>query len=319
MRGPTICGVVLGAVVFAGSIDATTAYAGCGCDKPPPPPAAVRPAFASPGQEIALFGSSISAGDRYVVTFASSRKKATVVATAALRRDLADGVVKPQLVVGVPSLPLGPAGIEVDRKGNRVLEIDEDDFTVLQKPMPLPESDGETVASCYRAAVGADGTVYFPFDVGSIDEHMIFSGLAMQYPLLFGAQDVAIYNTQGFLMQLLMPADDGVLFSISDPGTPHSLELTYDRHEFETYKSEHLHQGDLALDPSDPAWHVDGTPHVDHDNLVIAISGVLENGNAPSPGATSTFDLSVLTALVEGDTSLSRNVMVWSSECSPGA
>jgi hypothetical protein len=163
--------------------------------------------------------------------------------------------------------------------------------------------------------VGADGTVYFPFQVGAISQRMIFSGVAQSYPLLFSADDVAIYNTQGFLMQLLSPEQAGQLYTIEDPGSPHSLELVYDRHEFVTYKEQHVHEGRLALS-SDPWWHVDGTPHVDHDNLVIAIAGRLEDGSLPEPGATSPFDLNVATALAEGSTPSTTRTIRWSYDCS---
>ena len=116
----------------------------------------------------------------------------------------------------------------------------------------------------------------FPVDISAISAHMIFSGLAVTYPLLFNAQDIVIYNDQGFLMQLLGP--DQSMYAITDPaGTPNSLELTYDRHEFQTYRDQHAHLGGLGLDPTDPDWRTDGTYHVDHDHLILAIRGVVEN------------------------------------------
>jgi hypothetical protein len=35
----------------------------------------------------------------------------------------------------------------------------------------------------------------------------------------------------------------------------------------------------------------DGTRHVDHDHIVVALRGTLEDGSAPAPGATPPFDL----------------------------
>ena len=53
------------------------------------------------------------------------------------------------------------------------------------------------------AAVTAGNIVLIPLDISAITDHMIFNGLGENYPLLFSASDVMIYNTQGFLMQLL--------------------------------------------------------------------------------------------------------------------
>jgi hypothetical protein len=295
------------------------ADAGCGCDKPPPPTAQVRPSFASPGQTITLFGDGIRGG-RYRVRFdGESGSSESVTLQSTWRKDLADGVDKFQLVVTMPALPVGPARIRVRRDGgDEVLSVERDQFTVLQAPISLEESDGVTVARCYRAAVDGQGTVYFPFNVGAISQRMIFSGLARSYPLIFDADDVAIYNTQGFLMQLLAPELAGQLYAIEDPGSPSSFELVYDRHEFVTYKTQHVHEGRLRLS-QDPWWHVDGTPHVDHDNLVIAIAGRLENGDAPQAGATPPFDLVVSTALADGSTPATTRTIQWSTDCSSGS
>src|SRR5581483_8968630 len=290
---------------------ASDANAGCGCDKPPPPPAAVRPAFASPGQTIALFDNELKVGRTYRVKFDGNTDSEAVTVTAVKKRDLADGVRKPQLVVTVPWMSPGPTKIRVTRDGDNVMRVDDEDFTVLQPQLQLTETDAVTTAKCYRAAVGGDGTVYFPFNISQISQRMVFSGLAEGYPLLFDSSDVAIYNAQCFLMQLLSPTQSGTLFTISDPGSPDSLELTYDRHEFVTYKSQHVHEGNLALDPDDPAWHMDGTRHVDHDNLVIAISGVVEGGGRPLAGQTPPFNFSVVTALVSTSTPISTRTIQW--------
>ena len=297
-----------------------TVDAGCGCNKPPPPAASVRPAFASPGYNVTLFSPVIEAGTRYNVVFSQGDGVSAEVQTIAVqKRDLADRVMKPQVVVAVPSLPPGPTRIRLKKSGDVLLNVPKADFTILQAPLALAEGDGETVASCYRAAVGADGTVYLPVDISNIARHMIFSGMGMSYPLLFGAQDVAIYNAQGFLMQLLGPDQAGI-YAIDDPaGAPHSLELTYDRHEFETYRDQHAHLGGLGLDPTDPAWHADGTYHVDHDHLVLAIRGIVENQGPPAPGQTPAFELHVATALADGTNGVvtTRN-FAWSNECSAG-
>jgi hypothetical protein len=302
------------------SLRAIPADAGCGCNKPPPPAASVRPAFASPGDSVSLFSSRFERGRTYRVIFGDASSGASVYATAVRKRDLADGTYKAQIVVTAPALPPGPTRIRVKRDDDKLLEITPTDFTMLQAPIQLAEGDGETIAACYRAAVGADNTVYLPVDISNIAQHMIFNGLGMNYPLLFAASDIAIYNTQGFLMQLLGPTQAGI-YAIDDPaGAPNSLELTYDRHEFLTYRDQHAHIGGMGLDPSDTAWHTDGTRHVDHDHLVIAIHGVVENQGPPAPGKTPAFDLHITTALADGTTGvLTNRTIQWSNECTPTA
>ncbi|MEW6268463.1 MAG: hypothetical protein AB1689_04095 [Thermodesulfobacteriota bacterium] len=307
---------LVGALVLGVALASPSARveAGCGCDKPPPPPAAVRPAFASPGSSVTLFASGLRAGRRYVVTFG---ERHAVPATATVRRDLADGVAKPQLVVNVPDVPIGPTSITVARRGQRVLAIGDDDFTVLQPALRLEEQDAALLVRCYSAAVSADGTVYLPLDIGAIKERMLFSGVGESFPLLFSADDVVIYNAQGFVMQLL--TGQRGLYEIRDVGSPDSFELTYDRHEFVTYQQEHVHDGALALDPSDPAWHVDGTPHVDHDRLVVAIDGEIEGRGRSSGGSTPRFDLSIVTVLADRDGEPEPRVVQWGRSCFPGS
>lgn len=56
-------------LALVASLAASRAEAGCGCRKAPPPAAAVRPAFASPGDEVTLFGGGLVAGKSYKVRF----------------------------------------------------------------------------------------------------------------------------------------------------------------------------------------------------------------------------------------------------------
>ena len=302
------------------SAPVTPAKAGCGCDKPPPPLASIRPAFASPGNTVTLFAPGIRDGVTYFVQFVggsagSSGAAPWVFARATTRRDFADGAYKPQLVVRAPDLPPGPTRVIVSRGYTKVLTVPAEDFTMLQRPLVLPEADGLTIAECYRAAVGADGTVYLPVDISAIAEHMLFSGIGWNYPLLFDGYDIVIYNTQGVLMQLLGPKQEGI-FAIADPGSPHSFELIYDRHEFETYRADHAHQGGRGLDPTDPQWHSDGTRHIDHDHLVIAIQGIVESEGVPSPGVTPPFTMDIATVLPEGSSRPAATTTIpWSDKC----
>jgi len=271
------------------------ADAGCGCQKPPPPIAAIRPAFASPGDEVTLFAPGIVQGSVYKVTFRSTAE-ASVWARAKFRRDFADGIQKPQIVVEVPDLPPGPTSVTVSYGTSVVLRVEEYDFTTLQQPITLTEANLTTMVTCYRAAVGADSTVYIPVDVSAIANRMIFTGMADGYRLMFGGEDIVIYNTQGVLMQLLGP-EQAQIFGIYDEGGERSFALIYDRHEFVTYRGEHSHVDGYGLDPSDPEWHTDGTRHVDHDHLVLAIRGLLQGEDLPPPGQTPQFTFAISTSL----------------------
>jgi hypothetical protein len=300
--------------VLANFVLSAPAHAGCGCDKPPPPLAAIRPAFASPQNTVTLFASGLTAGKSYDVVFGAGTATVTVPAVSVLRRDFADGIAKLQVPVVVPDLPAGPTSVTLKSNGRTLLAVPASDFTVLQAPIALTEENAETIAACYRAAVGSDGTFYLPLDITAITQHMVFSGLGKLLPLKFAAQDIAIYNTQGVLMQLLTP-ENAAIYAIADDNNPgNSFSLTYDRHEFVTYRSQHVHVGGFGLDPADPAWHLDGSRHIDHDHLVLAIHGSLKNGKSLAPGTTNTFDLSIVTAL-DGGAASTQRLIQWSTEC----
>ena len=288
------------------------ADAGCGCAKPAPPPGPIRPAFASPGRPITLFAPSFVAGQTYDVKFGVG---AAVQVTAVLKRDFADGVVKPQLVVPVPALPPGPTAVVVAFGSENELVIPDTDFTVLPPPIPLLEGHVKTLAKSYQAVAGADGTIYIPVDVSPIAAAMKFDGRAIGHRLVFDADDVVIYNTQGVLMQLLDPADEGVLYEIDDDAdegddaddddgalsSARSFRMTYNRHEFETYRDKHEHDPDFAIDSTDPAWHADGSRHIDHHHLVIAIDAVVAqnadgtSGSTAAPGPSPEFNFRIHT------------------------
>ncbi len=318
-RTPMLISIALAAVL---ALRAPTADAGCGCNKPPPPLSTIRPAFASPGDVVTVISSKLKVGTTYDVRFGGLERGVVVSATAVSKRDLADGAYKPMLEVATPSMQIGPKRVRVMKPGSDdqvLINVPKSDFTVMQPALELQEGDTETVATCYQAAVSRNNEVLIPLNIGAITQHMIFDGLGDDYPLLFDAGDVAIYNTQGFLMQLLGPQQVGI-FAIDDPGQPGSMELTYDRHEFVTYREQHAHVDGFGLDPTDPRWHTDGTYHVDHDHLVIAIKGTIEGYGPPAPGRTQSFSLRIVTALAEdaAPTVVSRTIQ-WSTKChAPG-
>jgi hypothetical protein len=282
-------------VAVAGlALAARDAAAGCGCKKPPPPLAYLRPHFTYAGTPLDLFHADLVEGAAYRVRFASpSGDVASVVGTGFDRRDLADGQVKTHLRVTVPNLPLGPAAIEVfDEKERLVLAVGDDDFTVVPSPVVLSDKPGVKKYDGQRAAIGRDGTVYLSIDLSAVKQAATLDIRGKDLPLSFDALGVSFHNTQGFLMQLLdKPVAGMVTFDVAEGGKKDSTRLRYFRHEFETYFLAHGERETHAIDPTDPSWHLDGTPHIDHDRLIVAIRGLWKDGVARAPGATEPFTL----------------------------
>jgi hypothetical protein len=270
------------------------AGAGCGCDKPPPPRAAVRPFVGYADQKINLFDDRLVPGQRYAVEF-ESRADGSVDwsrGRAAARRDFADGQVRPQLRVGVGSVSLGPCRVSVwTSTGALLFALDDSAFTVAAAPIPLHDFDETVSRTGYQAGVGADGTVYIPVDVSQVNEATTFTGQAIGFPVHFGSDNVAMYNEQGFLMQLLDPRVPG-LFRMTLGAGATSDALSYWRHEFRSYKRDHRAM-DARRTDDDPDWHADGSYHVDHDRIVVAVHPTMADGMAPAPGATPPFALVV--------------------------
>jgi len=284
---------ITGVIAALGLAAATAAEAGCGCQKPPPPRAAVRPFVGHVDQMITLFDDRLAPGQRYDVRFVStvdgssdsSRGKALP------KRDFADGQVRTQLRVSVGDVSFGPCTIIVSSNGTELYRLGDDQFTVTAPPIALHDFSENLVRDNYRAGVGADGTVYIPVDVNEVSQATTFVGMADGFPLHFEAQSVAMYNEQGFLMQLLDPTVPGLFQIDGGVGTASDM-LSYWRHEFVTYKAEHR-KVDARRTDSDPDWHADGSYHVDHNHIVVAISGTLADGSRPAPGSTPPFKLVV--------------------------
>lgn len=283
----------------------TRAHAGCGCDKPPPVVAPVRPAFASPGGAVTLFHPALVDGVVYDVEFTQGNVQLTLQASATTLRDYADGNYKPQLVVAAPALPPGPTQVVVRLGEATVHDVPSTDFTMLPRPVTVPAGNTVIKVTHYEGAVGADGTLYLPLDLSAITARTVFTGLGKGgFRFLFGAEDVAIYNVQGILMELLISStapyqiDDGSadVSSDTDEKGDASSRLAYDRHEFATYRQRHDTETDWLLDTDDLAWHADGSRHIDHDHIVIAIAGHLQgSGNGNGIGTTRPFTLKLST------------------------
>jgi len=287
-------GTLVALLALGALVKPVPADAGCGCSKPPPPRAAVRPFVGYADQKIILFSDLLVPNTGYWVQFTATADGSTDWSRgkAALRRDFADGQARVQMRVSVGNVALGPCSITVwaDRS-TPLYTLGDDQFTVTSKPIVLHDFAETVTQDGYQAGVGKDGTVYIPVDVSEVSDPTIFSGMANGFPLSFEARSVAMYNQQGFLMQLLDPTSPG-LFRITRGGDTTSDALTYWRHEFRTYKQDHR-RNDVHRTDDDPDWHADGTPHIDHDRIVVAISGMLMRGSRPAPGATPPFELVV--------------------------
>ena len=282
--------------VLASGLMASPARAGCGCAKPPPPLAAVRPFVGFGGQTITLFDSRLNVGANYQVQFVARADGSTDWSRgqAVLLPDLADGMIRPQLRVKVGEVSFGPCQINVWENGVLVYSLTDDQFTVTAQPVALHQYAETVTQDGYQAGVGSDGTVYIAVDVKQVSVATTFTGVANGFPLVFGAPNVAMYNTQGFFMQALDPTIAG-LFRITAGTAQTSNMLAYWRHEFQTYKDQHR-QLDAYNTDANPDWHADGSRHVDHDTIFVAIAGTLPNGTTPAPGATPPFQLQVTSA-----------------------
>jgi hypothetical protein len=284
--------VGVGLAALAGLGIPSTTSAGCGCDKPPPPRANVRPFVGQVDQKITLFASRLDSGDRYRVRFRN-----TVDGTvgwsqgrARTKRDIADGRYRVHLRVAVAEVGIGPVSISVWDDGRELYGLSDQDFTVVPEPIVLHEFKATTTRKEYRAAVGRDGTLYIPVDVSNVDTATRFTGGAVGFPMAFAPDNVAMYNAQGYLMQLLDPTDPQ-LFDLYPGDFEVSTVLSYWRHEFASYNR--LHRWDEDYETEDGEWHADGTRHVDHDRIVVAIRGTMADGSRPSAGATPPFAMLV--------------------------
>lgn len=267
-------------------------HAGCGCDKPPPAPAAVRPNATYAGMPVTLFNSGLVTGQAYTVTFtAMNGQSATVSTQAVTKSDLADGVYKPQLMVATPSLPLGPVAISVRQAGQSgaLFALADDLFTLAPAPLSVPAQVGEFHYQNFQFAVSRAGVAYLSLNLTAVSLPMVFQAQALGYPLRFSSSDIVFYNTQGFLMQLLSQNMPGLGSSVSSSSSD-SDTLLYSRHEFSSFYLQHGEKQAHVTDPTDGNWHLNGTRHIDHNTLVVALAGTV-NGGAPAPGATAPFEL----------------------------
>jgi hypothetical protein len=284
---------------------APPANAGCGCDHPPPAWAPVMPPFAAPGQTLRLFpeGFELVDGEAYLVEFDGNAASETVIAAKPAGAKKNDPVEYLDVVfpAGVRS---GPASIRVSGPG-----VDHTYpsslFTAMQPLLTLPSSPGAFMETQVEAAVTGDGTLLLPVNVRHLldDTQLVFQ--LDDLPFQFDSEDVVIYNTDGIDLTLFTLAVDGQtemqwgsyygweveddtgLYGVvydtkvqrsSEPDKSSDL-LTYWRHEFHTYANAHLPGGTHTPDEND--YHPDGSLHINHGHLVLAISGLKRSANSP--------------------------------------
>src|SRR5262249_45940899 len=158
------------------------------------PRAAVRPFVGWADQRITLFDDRLVPGQRYWVGFESAAdgSRDWSRGTATLRRDLADGQLRPHVRVAVGSVSFGPCRIGLwTQAGDPLLALDDSEFTVTAAPIALHDFSETVTRNRYQAGVGADGTVYIPVDVSQVTDATTFTGQAIGFPMRFGSDNVA--------------------------------------------------------------------------------------------------------------------------------
>ena len=286
------------------SIPAAPSHAGCGCDHPPPAFAPVMPAFGSPGSELVLNleAPSLEEGATYWVSFTNEKSPIPAYGEGVARA--ADS-----LRLTVPSTILtGPARIQIhDEDRSVIAEFDDSLFTGLPLPRRMPAGDAMILIEDFYAAVSRDGVLYIPVDLSDVLDPTQFAFVMPNDPVVFTPEQVVFYNRHGVDLTLFTLAVDdptvrqwgsyygwdvdedggivGTVYDLKVGESPAEHEasdmLTYWRHEFHTYAEAHARGGSHKVDAE--GYHKDGTWHVDHDSLVIAIRGGLDGAPLRAP------------------------------------
>jgi hypothetical protein len=292
-------------------LNALPANAGCGCDHPPPAQATIMPPFASPGTNVRIYAvkGPFQVGGSYSVDF-----RPGAVSVIASRTDY--------LTAKVPSssgTEPGPRKIRV--KGpDYDLEYAENLFTALPPAPKLPATGGSFVIWKYRAAVDADGTMLIPLDVSDVLAATQLSFQVTDFPLAFDTDDVVIYNADGVDLTLFTLAvedptrrqwgeyygwtveqDRGIHGTVYDTKVLRDAlkeqgdMLSYWRHDFLTYYLAHMVDPNHFVDAN--GYHADGTLHIDHGRIVLAVHGARRHDDHTHPldPGKEEFDL-VITA-----------------------
>jgi hypothetical protein len=246
------------------------ALAGCGCDKPLPLPAPVIPSAIYPGMPVNLYSDNFIAEEVYTVRFG---EMVDVTGTADMDRE-----GRMRVRVTLPQVSIGPTPIEVKYQDQVVLSIPSSEFTVVSSPYVLP-GEGSFKYSNQRLAVDTHGIIYISFHMSNVIEAVGIKAWLRGYGLRI--DDFVILNVQGYNMETVG------LQRIQNLGkSQKSDKILYDRHTFQLYYENHAERLPHQIDPDDPDYHLDGTRHIDHDRLILAISGHFNDGTMPIPGAT---------------------------------
>jgi hypothetical protein len=275
------------------------ARSGCGCDHPPPDWAPVMPVFAASGTSIRIWAD----GDPYEVGTAYEVEVDGVAVPGG-------GVVAKSanhLEVTVPSgVEIGPASIRVFREvrswwrsSTQDVHVDYDGsyFTVLPAFVDVPPVDGVYESRPFEVAIDSEGTVLLPLNLSEIRDATQFAFQFKDLPLAFGPRDVVFYSRDGVDLTLFsLAVDDSARrqwgsyqgWEVDEDGSlsgyrfenkrtrardlmTSSDVLTYWRHEFHTYAEAHEPGGEYEV--NDNGFHPDGTLHIEHGYIVLAIKG----------------------------------------------
>ena len=274
--------VILSIVCVVLLIKVFHVHAGCGCEKPPPPPAEIIPNATYPGSYVRIYDIKFKTGESYVVLF--DQTETTGVADV-------DREGRKRIKVLIPETDdVGPTTVRVlDKKSRTIKSISGYQFTLVTKPVTLHAKNGVYRYNNYKAAVDSTGTLILSFELTGITEPLNFIGRFLNEGLrINGSEDVVFYNIQGYLMTDMgsyelpyhIPGLNKVIKS-SDDG---SDMILYWRHEFETYAAAHEPGQPHERDPLDPDYHLDGTPCIDHDHIILKVAAHDLNGAKLSPG-----------------------------------
>lgn len=266
------------------------AVAGCGCDKPPPKPAAVIPNVAAPGMTVTFYDRRFARNQKWQVNFTSGTTSVAVNAVVVRKRDItvpSGKKIDAQLIVTIPKMPPGPTSIKISRGKHVEMMIPEQEFVVMGGLLGVSQQDNELELEKFTSAIGDDGTLYMGVGgLNTVCDPMKFQAVMGGYALRFGDNDVLIFNGQGYFIDALTPASHNHFF-INPSTTSASDQLVYERHSFQQYCIDHAPGGSKVVDPKDPNWHLDGTPHVDYSIVIFQIKGHLDTGATLQSGPLS--------------------------------
>jgi len=294
-----IAGIAL-SILLALPLLPRTAAAGCGCDHPPAEWAPVMPYFAPSGATIRIYAQNdpFQVGDAYEVEIDGREVEGGAV--EAFSRDYLDVVVP-------TSARLGPADIRVTRRTRgwfgwyyqtTWVNYDESYFTVLPDFVPVPPTDGVFESLDFEMAVDHNGVALLPLDLTDVKDATQFAFQFKGVGMSFSSNDVIFYSKDGVDLTLFTLSVDesterqwgsyygweveddseltgyrfGNRFARARDLTSSSDVLTYWRHEFHTYDVAHQPGGSHEVDEN--GLHPDGTLHIEHGKIVLAVRGM---------------------------------------------